>query len=138
MKFHSLRFMGERGTASISFKEGSVMDFSNVSSPSSTVTKASKQRREGLLDFRHKNKLWLLNGIRVKYRQEGRGQISVRCVSDLVRVISSAKHLPATRKQPATWIEKATKNLIKFGVPERELKSRESHYLVIGEEWPLL
>ena len=32
----------------------------------------------------------------------------------------------------------ATKNLIKFGVPESEIKSKTSCFLVIENEWPLI
>ena len=53
---------------------------------------------------------------------------------DLIQVIKATK-LIATNKP---WVKEAIDKLVEFGVPKKEIQSKDTCFLYIQEEWPML
>ena len=117
LKFDDLRLMGDNGVKSVLFQEGGVIDFTHV-------TKARVD-----CQFRNENKFWLVKGISFNFSQKGRGQITISCAIDLMQVIRSTKLVQ--RKEE--WVEEAFKHFISLGVPEKEIRSKETCFLLIAQ-----
>lgn len=125
LEFDDLRFFGLKGNSdgmSILFEEGSVIDFTHCIKPRNPC------------QFRPENKFWLLKSIKFIFQQVSKGQINVDCRIDLVQVIRSTKL--QSRREP--WVTEALQNLIEKGVPEKEVKSKDTCFLLVSTDWPRL